>query len=135
MKKTLKIIIPTLVIAFLSFFTYSTLKKEPSKKEKLRIQSAHMIREALLSGKLQPENVSSGYLYNHKYLDPYTLVYLFKGNNQNWQCAIGPIHPTYGAGIMFDSGGKIEIYKEKDFINNKPYLKRIERNKTNTPRP
>ena len=90
-----------------------------------RIQSAYKISQGLLSGEIKKEDVLSEnkwFLLNNSYLDKYALVYHFEHDAEKWKCAIGPMHPSYGPGIVFDSEGNLEIYKEAEFIETKPYL-------------
>ena len=126
MKKTIIIISLILNLTFVGVFIITSKANRLADQQSLRLQSAYKISNGLLKGKIKPEEVLSEnkwYLLNKNYLDKYARVYHFEYDEKSWTCAIGPLHPHYGPGIIFDSKGGIEVYKEKDFIENQPYMK------------
>jgi hypothetical protein len=127
MKKTLLIISILLNLIFIGVFLISLFAKRLPDQQALRLQSAYKISNGLLNGKIKPEDVlteNKWYLLNKGYLDSYAVVYHFEYDDNSWNCAIGPMHPPYGPGVIFDSQGEIKIYKAQDFIKNHPYLKK-----------
>ena len=126
MKKIFIIISILFNLAVVGYFLISSTANRLPDQQRLRLQSAYIISNGLLKGEIKPEEVLSEnkwYLLNNNYLDKYARVYHFEYDDKSWTCAIGPMHPHYGPGIIFDSEGKIEVYKEKDFIENQPYIK------------
>lgn len=116
-------------VCFVAAALFFIFVKKPDPHRDARIQSAYKISQALLSGEIKNEDVLSEnkwFLLNNNCLDKYALVYHFEYDAEKWKCAIGPMHPYYGPGIVFDSEGNLEIYKETEFIETKPYLKLTE---------
>ena len=92
MKKIL-IVIGVLVSLVLigGYVAFSNAKRLPD-LQKVRIQSAYKISNALLTGKIKPEDVLSEnrwYLLNNDYMDKYAYLYHFEFNEKSWKCAIG----------------------------------------------
>lgn len=126
MKKALIIISILLNLTFVGIFIILSIAKRLPDQQLLRLKSAYKISNGLLNGEIKPEDVlteNKWYLLNKEYLDSYAVVYYFEYDEKSWKCAIGPMHPHYGPGVVFDSEGKIEVYKEKYFIENQPYIK------------
>ena len=127
MKKIIFALSVTLNIVFVLGILVFNNARRPGPKKGIRIQSAFKISQALSNGEVNKEDVlteGNSYLRNHDYLDGHALVYHFEYDENSWKCAIGPMHPTYGPGVVFDSEGNIEVYKEKEFIDTEPYHKK-----------
>ena len=103
MKKSLLIISITFNILFIiGVIIYTKAKRLPDTKS-LRIESAYKISHGLLSGKIKHEQMKSEnnwFLSNNDYLDSYAVSYEFESRDNYWKCAIGPMHPHYGPGII-----------------------------------
>ena len=126
MKKTLLIISILLNLIFIGVYLLSVFAKRLPDQQDLRLQSAYKISNGLLTGKIKPEDILTDEKWhvknnNYIFLDQYALIYHFEYDETSWKCAIGPMHPPYGPGVIFDSQGEIKIYKAQDFIKNQPY--------------
>jgi len=78
-----------------------------------RLESVFRMSSAIHSGELDTEDWDNIYTY----LDDSGAVYDFDKRDGRWSCSIGPLHPTYGPWIHFDSEGALRIESEKQHFS------------------
>ncbi len=76
-----------------------------------RLESVFRVSTAIHTGKLDTtewENISS-------FMDGASTLCSFDEVNEGWSCSIGPLHPTCGPCIHFDSDGALKTESEKEY--------------------
>lgn len=77
-----------------------------------RLESVFRVSTAIHTGELDTtewENTSS-------FVDATSTLCDYEELDEGWSCSIGPLHPTYGPWIRFDSHGALKTESEKEYL-------------------